>query len=145
MYLFFAQVVWQVGNHDLCCRWNTILWWATLLWLTCWSRLSIFAFTCSQYRSLVCLVGDVGERKRLCNTLARFGSLMLLLKTDPSEESPRTYCSCTSTEATTTTTTSATASARATLASLTTTCTLATTNSSFGLLTCGLRLASKLD
>ena len=37
--LLLAEIVWQVGNHDLVLGWNTIGWWttlATLTWSTSW-------------------------------------------------------------------------------------------------------------
>lgn len=60
-YLVLTQIVGQVGDHDLGGGWDTVLGRATLLWGTWNARLLLFG--CFG-RSLVGLVGDIGQRKR---------------------------------------------------------------------------------
>jgi len=70
-YLFLAEIVREVSDHDLSSRGNAVLWRTTLLWLARSSNLGLRGL----FRSLVGFVGDVGERKVFSDGIAFSGSL----------------------------------------------------------------------
>jgi hypothetical protein len=89
-YLVLGQIVWQISNHDLGCRWDTVLRRATLLWL---ARSSGLLLTC--WSSLVGVGSDVREREWVLCDVVGFGTI----------STPGTATSTTTTATSTSTTT----------------------------------------
>jgi len=58
--LVLAEIVGEVGYHDLSLGRNTIFWWATLLlWSRSTTGLGVFAFLGSGRSRLVGFIGDI--------------------------------------------------------------------------------------
>lgn len=72
-YLFFAKIVWQVGNHDLGGGWNTVLWWTALLG----GARSTGLLWVSRV-TFVGISGDVGQRKRVLGKVGAFSTGIFL-------------------------------------------------------------------
>ena len=123
-HLLLTEVIWQIGDHDLGCRWNAILRWATLLWLA-GLALSLLDLSWSSWCLIGLGVGDISQWQWL-NSLA-----LGTLTTSTSDAT-----------ATATTTSASTTSTRSTLAFL---ATAFTTCGRSGLLTSRFWLASELD
>lgn len=73
--LLLTKVIRKIGHHDLCGRWNAVLWGSSLLW---WARSSGF---CVRRRSglLVGLCGNIGQGERVFSEIGGGSSGTILI------------------------------------------------------------------
>src|SRR5690606_11284138 len=83
-YLFLAQLVWQVRNHDLSLAWHTVLWRTSLLgllWLLILVLLRVLLTGISDSGSLCRNVGGFGQWENLAGNIGWLFLLSICLTT----------------------------------------------------------------